>query len=87
MDDAKSPAISRDSSATLDCSGDLLADSADCNNLSDGLDSKCESASLISDRQALTEYVATRWYRAPELLIGEIYYDAKIDIWAIGCVT
>lgn len=43
--------------------------------------------SSISDRQALTEYVATRWYRAPELLIGEIYYDTKIDIWAIGCVT
>lgn len=39
------------------------------------------------ERQALTEYVATRWYRAPELLIGEIYYDIKIDIWAIGCVT
>lgn len=38
-------------------------------------------------RQELTEYVATRWYRAPELLIGEVYYDIKIDIWAIGCVT
>lgn len=40
-----------------------------------------------TSRQALTEYVATRWYRAPELLVGEIYYDTKIDIWAIGCVT
>lgn len=39
------------------------------------------------ERQAFTDYVATRWYRAPELLIGEIYYDFKIDIWAIGCVT
>lgn len=37
--------------------------------------------------QALTEYVATRWYRAPELLIGEVYYDIKIDIWAVGCVA
>lgn len=42
---------------------------------------------LDSDRQALTEYVATRWYRAPELLIGEVYYDIKIDIWALGCVA
>lgn len=42
---------------------------------------------LDSDRQALTEYVATRWYRAPELLIGEVYYDVKIDIWALGCVA
>lgn len=36
---------------------------------------------------AFTDYVATRWYRAPELLIGDVYYDIKIDIWAIGCVT
>lgn len=42
---------------------------------------------LASDRQALTEYVATRWYRAPELLIGDSHYDSKIDIWAIGCVA
>ena len=42
---------------------------------------------LLADRQALTEYVATRWYRAPELLVGDIYYDIKIDIWAIGCVA
>lgn len=40
-----------------------------------------------SERQALTEYVATRWYRAPELLVGDVFYDKKIDIWAIGCVT
>lgn len=42
---------------------------------------------LANDRQALTEYVATRWYRAPELLIGDSHYDSKIDIWAIGCVA
>lgn len=41
----------------------------------------------VETRQALTEYVATRWYRAPELLIGETFYDCKIDIWALGCVT
>lgn len=40
-----------------------------------------------NERQAFTEYVATRWYRAPELLVGDVYYDTKIDIWAIGCVT
>lgn len=45
------------------------------------------TAAAAAERQALTEYVATRWYRAPELLVGEIYYDVKIDIWAIGCVT
>lgn len=45
------------------------------------------SPSPTSGCQALTEYVATRWYRAPELLIGEVYYDIKIDIWAVGCVA
>ncbi|XP_066258284.1 cyclin-dependent kinase-like 1 [Euwallacea similis] len=33
-----------------------------------------------------TEYVATRWYRAPELLVGEPIYGAPVDIWAIGCL-
>jgi serine/threonine protein kinase len=34
----------------------------------------------------LTDYVATRWYRAPELLLGNENYDEKIDIWSVGCV-
>jgi cyclin-dependent kinase-like len=34
----------------------------------------------------LTEYVATRWYRAPELLLGETKYSRSVDIWAIGCI-
>lgn len=34
----------------------------------------------------LTEYVATRWYRAPELLLGDTKYTRTVDIWAIGCI-
>ncbi|KAF1318250.1 Cmgc/cdkl protein kinase, partial [Globisporangium splendens] len=34
----------------------------------------------------LTEYVATRWYRAPELLLGDTKYSKSVDIWAIGCI-
>jgi serine/threonine protein kinase len=34
----------------------------------------------------LTEYVSTRWYRAPELLVGSKSYDKSIDIWALGCM-
>jgi cell cycle related kinase len=30
--------------------------------------------------------VATRWYRAPELLFGSRNYDAAVDIWAVGCI-
>ncbi|CAH8433131.1 unnamed protein product [Heterobilharzia americana] len=31
-----------------------------------------------------TDYVATRWYRAPELLVGDTQYGTPVDIWAIG---
>mmetsp|Transcript_12091 Transcript_12091/g.26404 ORF Transcript_12091/g.26404 Transcript_12091/m.26404 type:complete len:405 (-) Transcript_12091:612-1826(-) len=34
----------------------------------------------------LTEYVVSRWYRAPELLLGCEYYDGGVDIWAAGCI-
>jgi cyclin-dependent kinase-like len=33
-----------------------------------------------------TDYVSTRWYRAPELLVGDANYSQGIDIWAIGCL-
>ena len=34
----------------------------------------------------LTDYVATRWYRAPELLVGNVGYNKPVDMWAIGCI-
>lgn len=33
-----------------------------------------------------TDYVATRWYRAPELLVGDTQYGPAVDVWALGCV-
>ncbi|KAI8912573.1 kinase-like domain-containing protein [Gorgonomyces haynaldii] len=33
-----------------------------------------------------TDYVATRWYRAPELLVGDTEYGKGVDIWATGCI-
>ncbi|KAJ3197519.1 Cyclin-dependent kinase-like 3, partial [Irineochytrium annulatum] len=33
-----------------------------------------------------TDYVATRWYRAPELLVGDTEYGKPVDIWATGCI-
>lgn len=37
-------------------------------------------------QEKLTEYVATRWYRAPELLLGAQSYGLEIDLWAVGCI-
>lgn len=34
----------------------------------------------------LTEYVATRWYRAPEIMLSLSQYTKAIDIWSIGCI-
>eukprot|EP00178_Gracilaria_changii_P000741 TRINITY_DN1097_c0_g1_i2.p1 TRINITY_DN1097_c0_g1~~TRINITY_DN1097_c0_g1_i2.p1 ORF type:complete len:466 (-),score=50.26 TRINITY_DN1097_c0_g1_i2:130-1320(-) len=34
----------------------------------------------------MTEYVVTRWYRAPELLLACDEYNAAIDMWSVGCV-
>ena len=34
----------------------------------------------------MTEYVVTRWYRAPELLLSCEDYSASIDVWSVGCI-
>ena len=34
----------------------------------------------------MTEYVVTRWYRAPELLLANETYSGAIDIWSVGCI-
>ena len=34
----------------------------------------------------LTDYVATRWYRAPEILLGSGTYSFAVDMWAVGCI-
>lgn len=41
----------------------------------------------IDSKPPLTDYVATRWYRAPELLLGAEQYSYPIDIWALGCIA
>eukprot|EP01032_Pedospumella_encystans_P034174 gene34174-38625_t len=36
---------------------------------------------------AITDYVTTRWYRAPEVIVGWSRYGAAIDMWAVGCIV
>lgn len=34
----------------------------------------------------MTEYVATWWYWAPEIVLGSSKYSKKVDIWSVGCI-
>ena len=36
--------------------------------------------------QELTEYVVTRWYRAPEIMCSHQDYNEKIDVWSVGTI-
>ncbi|KAI4493373.1 hypothetical protein M0802_009433 [Mischocyttarus mexicanus] len=40
----------------------------------------------IRSRPPYTDYVSTRWYRAPEVLLHSTNYNSPIDIWAVGCI-
>ncbi|CAH1432379.1 unnamed protein product [Lactuca virosa] len=43
-------------------------------------------ARTTSESDFMTEYVVTRWYRAPELLLNCSEYTTAIDIWSVGCI-
>ncbi|KAH3757237.1 long flagella protein [Pelomyxa schiedti] len=40
----------------------------------------------INSKQPFTEYISTRWYRAPECLLTDGFYNYKMDIWGVACV-
>jgi serine/threonine protein kinase len=40
----------------------------------------------IRSRPPYTDYVSTRWYRAPEVLLRSTKYNSPIDLWAIGTI-
>jgi len=39
------------------------------------------------DKPVLTDYVATRWYRAPGILLGSTDYTTAVDMWSVGCIV
>ncbi|CAL1714731.1 unnamed protein product [Somion occarium] len=65
--------------------GNLLVN-ADCElkicdfGLSRGFDISYDSPTMM------TEYVATRWYRAPEIMLAFRGYSTSIDMWSVGCI-
>ncbi|XP_076017172.1 serine/threonine-protein kinase MAK isoform X2 [Genypterus blacodes] len=40
----------------------------------------------IRSKPPYTDYVSTRWYRAPEVLLRSSLYSSPIDLWAVGCI-
>lgn len=44
------------------------------------------SAQEEGSNAVLTDYVATRWYRAPEILLGSTKYSKAVDMWSLGCI-
>lgn len=40
----------------------------------------------IRSRPPYTEYVSTRWYRAPEIVLRHEFYNSPVDIWAVGAI-
>jgi mitogen-activated protein kinase 1/3 len=44
------------------------------------------AASQEDNSGFMTEYVATRWYRAPEIMLTFKEYTKAIDVWSIGCI-
>jgi len=55
---------------------------------SDKLKKKSKKPKLTEKKMKkdLTSHVVTRWYRSPELILIEKDYDAKIDVWSLGCI-
>jgi mitogen-activated protein kinase 15 len=49
-----------------------------------GLSRTLKSSSFINP--VLTEFIATRWYRSPEVILGSKSYSTKSDMWSLGCL-
>ncbi|KAK9173945.1 Mitogen-activated protein kinase [Cryptosporidium meleagridis] len=54
------------------------------NNIPLSINEKTEN--FDDEQPILTDYVATRWYRAPEILLGSTKYTKGIDMWSLGCI-
>ena len=37
-------------------------------------------------KRCMSVHVGSRWYRAPEILLGAKTYDMAVDIWGLGCI-
>ncbi|EUD68846.1 CMGC/GSK protein kinase [Plasmodium inui San Antonio 1] len=44
------------------------------------------SAKKVEESIISIPYICSRWYRAPELLCGSMYYTTDVDLWSLGCI-
>jgi len=51
-----------------------------------GLARSCADVAGGDQAPVMTDYVATRWYRAPEILLGSTEYTKGVDLWSVGCI-
>lgn len=67
--------------------GNILVTIQGCLKICDfGLARGISSRYFHSRTSPITNYVATRWYRAPELLLAHKSYGKSVDLWAMGCI-
>lgn len=65
----------------------ILLDSDCLAKLADfGLARSVASINQGSGEAVMTQYVATRWYRAPQILLGSSCYTKAVDMWSVGCI-
>mmetsp|Transcript_30825 Transcript_30825/g.54086 ORF Transcript_30825/g.54086 Transcript_30825/m.54086 type:complete len:405 (-) Transcript_30825:361-1575(-) len=64
----------------------LLNADCSCKVIDFGLARSCANIDVDNSQTVLTDYVATRWYRAPEILLGSTRYTKSVDMWSIGCI-
>lgn len=47
---------------------------------------KSNRQKLEEPKRRLSTHISSRWYRSPEIILTQEFYDSKIDIWALGCI-
>ena len=70
-----------------DCKPSNVLLNADCGvKLCDFGLARSVNHSSETSNPIMTDYVATRWYRSPEILLGASQYSFGVDVWAVGCI-